>query len=85
MYRISIVNNILQVLSLYRREIAFSTRGRECPLLYTDADILHLLSLLHTEQSVSSLHNGETVPVLYVEAADSSMHMGGSTLYTVKR
>ena len=33
---------ILQIRSLYRREIVFSTQGRENPLLYTEDDILHL-------------------------------------------
>ena len=42
LYSISIMNNIVQILSLYRREIVFSTQGRECPLLYTEDDILHL-------------------------------------------
>jgi len=58
------------ILLLRTEERSYSRHRRECPLLYTDADILHLLSLLHTEERVSSLHSDETVPLLYVEAAD---------------
>ena len=44
------------------------------------------LPLLYTEETVSSPHRGEIVPLLYVEAVDSSsIHMGECLLHTVKR
>ena len=42
--------------------------------------------ILYTEETVSSPHRGEIVPLLYVEAVDSSsIQMGECLLHTVKR